>query len=413
MLLQPNHSMNRRATWLGSLAAALCIAALAVIGSGVGLRADAVAAPPEVDKKDPAKKDEPKKEEPKKDIGDKDKTPAPDNVDQLRGDIEKLQKLQIDELRKLIEKMRDADPNDVDGLRKEMEKFQRERAVDLQKKMQQLQEAIRARGPAGIPGADLAPFNPFRIADVGFGGGPFGGRLPHEGRMGIMIKEPDATLVEQLDLPKGQGLIVEQVTPDSAAAKAGMKPHDILLEVNGKSVPDNAAKFVRMLTEIKADQKMDAVVLRKGKKETLKALSLPETKADDPFRGGDLPPPADIRIDFPNPFPPNAFPRAGGVPPGILPGANRLPPGANAVMTSTFITGDRFTTRHQEGSLIITVSGTVTDGKAKTSEIQVQDGNKTEKFESVDKVPEAYRDKVKNLVEMSEKNKVKIEIKTP
>jgi len=55
----------------------------------------------------------------------------------------------------------------------------------------------------------------------------------------------------------------------------------------------------------------------------------------------------------------------------------------------------------------------VTDGKAKTSEIQVQDGNKTEKYESVDKVPEAYRDKVKNLVDMSEKSKVKIDVKTP
>ena len=43
----------------------------------------------------------------------------------------------------------------------------------------------------------------------------------------------------------------------------------------------------------------------------------------------------------------------------------------------------------------------------------MQDGNKTEKYESADKVPEAYRDKVKNLVEMSEKGSVKIEIKGP
>jgi hypothetical protein len=408
MLLQPHHSMNRRAAWLGSLAAALCIVALAVIGSGVGLRADAVVtAPPEVDKKDPAKKDEPKKDDPKKDA-DKEKPAAPDNVDQLRGEIERLQKQQIDEMRKLMEKLRGADQNDLDQIRKEMEKFQRERGGDLQKKMQQLQDALHGRVPVAVPGVDFAPVNPFRGADG------FPGRNPQVGRLGAHVEKPDATLVEQLDLPKGQGLVVGQVKADSPAAKAGLKPHDILLEINGKAVPDNVAELAKALTDIKADHKVDAVVLRKGKKETLKDLSLPEPRAADkngnnfdPF-GGFNPP--DIRIDFPNPFPPNFAPPGGAFPPNVN---GRPPAGANGVMTSAFITGERFTTRHQEGSLIITVSGTMTEGKAKTTEIQVQDGNKTEKYESVDKVPEAYRDKVKNLVDMSEKSKVKIDVKTP
>jgi hypothetical protein len=80
-------------------------------------------------------------------------------------------------------------------------------------------------------------------------------------------------------------------------------------------------------------------------------------------------------------------------------------------MTTSIRTDDRFTTRHQEGSLIITVTGKVVDGKAKTGEIQIQDGNSTNKYESVEKVPEQYRDKVKNLVEMSEKGSVKVETK--
>jgi hypothetical protein len=80
-------------------------------------------------------------------------------------------------------------------------------------------------------------------------------------------------------------------------------------------------------------------------------------------------------------------------------------------MTTSVRTDDRFTTRHQEGSLVITVTGKVTDGKAKAGEIQVQDGNATNKYESVDKVPEQYRDKVKNLVEMSEKGSIKVETK--
>jgi hypothetical protein len=85
--------------------------------------------------------------------------------------------------------------------------------------------------------------------------------------------------------------------------------------------------------------------------------------------------------------------------------------GAGGVMTTVFRTDDRFTARHQEGNLVISVTGTVAGGKAATKTIIVQDGAKSEKYESADKVPEQYRDKVKNLVEMSEKGAAKVEIK--
>jgi hypothetical protein len=82
------------------------------------------------------------------------------------------------------------------------------------------------------------------------------------------------------------------------------------------------------------------------------------------------------------------------------------------VTTTTVRTNDRFTTRHQEGGLVITVTGTVSEGKAKVGEITVQDGGKSEKYTAVDKVPERYRDKVKNLVEMSEKGSVHVEVQS-
>ena len=78
--------------------------------------------------------------------------------------------------------------------------------------------------------------------------------------------------------------------------------------------------------------------------------------------------------------------------------------GPNTVMTTVFRTNDRFTTRHQEGSLVITVTGTVADGKIKVGAINVQDGSSTQKFDSADKVPEQYRDKVKDLLEICEKS---------
>jgi len=92
------------------------------------------------------------------------------------------------------------------------------------------------------------------------------------------LEEPDATLVDQLDLPRGQGLAVEEVLAGSAAARAGLKAHDILLEINGKPVPDDVPTFAFQLDDLKATKSIEALVLRKGKRETLKSLALPELR---------------------------------------------------------------------------------------------------------------------------------------
>jgi C-terminal processing protease CtpA/Prc len=108
------------------------------------------------------------------------------------------------------------------------------------------------------------------------------------GRLGVQVQKPGSVLADQLDLPKDQGLVIEQVVVDSAAAKAGLKAHDVLLEFNGKPVPNDPAKFIKMVEEVKANAPVDAVVLRKGKKETIKGTSLAETKArqEEVFRLG-------------------------------------------------------------------------------------------------------------------------------
>src|SRR5262249_29427217 len=85
----------------------------------------------------------------------------------------------------------------------------------------------------------------------------------------------------------------------------------------------------------------------------------------------------------------------------------------SGVMTTVFRTGDRFTARHQEGTLIITLTGSASSGKAKVNEIHVQDGGTSHRYEAVDDVPERYRDKVKNLVELSEKQSAKLDVNAP
>jgi hypothetical protein len=359
-----------RTVWMRVAAGGL---ALAVIVSGLSFAAAPDDEPKRDDKQAEPKKEPAKKETPKK------KQPVPGQP--FEGVFQNL-------------------PQGVDP----------EQLRNMQAEMQKMMREMQNQFPGG----------------VGIGGGFAGGNLfggsSRQGRLGVRIGAPNATLVDQLDLPKGQGIVIEEVQTDSAAAKAGIKNHDILLELNGKNVPADSRDFVKLVGEIKADKAVDAVVLRKGKRETIKGLTLPEAKADDnlPLFGG----PA---IGRPLGGPPAGFPGApgiggfqggaagaiGGLPPGGVGGFGGGAIGGQQVSTSVFRTDDRFTTRHQEGSLIITVTGTVDNGKAKVSSINVQDGRESHKYESTDKVPEQYRDKVNNLVEMSEKSGGRIEIKTP
>jgi hypothetical protein len=275
------------------------------------------------------------------------------------------------------------------------------KAIDVQRQRQKgFQQAFEGRFPNGIPG--IIERNPV----------PFDERRG-EGRLGVWVDKPQAALVDQLDLPKGQGLVVDRVQPSSAADKVGIKPHDILLEVDGKPVSSDNTEFLTMLEGVKSNTPVEVVVLRKGKKETLKGLSLPERKAVTPrprvenadaqavpvpqFQAPQVQP----NIQFPNVPEVQQFRGFG----------QGLAGGRGGIMTSTFRSNDRFTTRHQEGTLVITLTGTITEGKSKVTEIHVQDGAVTNKYESLEKVPQQYRDKVKNLIDMNEKSSFKIDIK--
>lgn len=134
--------------------------------------------------------------------------------------------------------------------------------------------------PKGFPGIPPVATPPGGLPSFpgGFGPTTMMQQLAIEGRLGAGIEKPSSALIDQLDLPKKQGLVIREVKATSSAAKAGLKVNDILLEINGKAVPDDLTILVKQLAEIKADAAVDAVVLRKGKKETIKGITLPEFK---------------------------------------------------------------------------------------------------------------------------------------
>jgi beta-lactamase regulating signal transducer with metallopeptidase domain len=397
-----------------ALASAFGFLAMAVLASGVGLHAadaDPTAGAALADDKQPDRKEVPR--------------PTPAEYGRALEEFKKaLEKLDLDKLKT---------NQDLDKLRQRLMKEAEEFDKTLKSLHQEHRNALD--GSAENP-AFRGRFRSMQPPQAGF----FFGR--QDGRLGVMVESPNPALADQLDLPKGRGLVVVQVQPESAGAKAGLKVNDILLEIDGKQVSTDSNELRKMVHELKSNTPVDALVLRKGKKETVKGISLPDAPAEPrpglpagrfPGRGGvaggggtrdsSVPGQPGDRVPVPNRPGAGGFPGvgpAGGAgaggfaPPGAVPGfpANAFwGGGPNTVMTSVFRNNNSFTGRHQEGSLVISVTGTVADGKAKLSEIHVQDGNETHKGESVERIPERYRDKVKNLIDMCEKGSVKVEIK--
>lgn len=226
-------------------------------------------------------------------------------------------------------------------------------------------------------------------------------------RLGIHLEPLSAVLADQLNLPSDQGIVIHNVMPDTPAAKAGLKDHDILLEFAGKPVPRDVGEFTKMIRVAKAGESFDAVVLRKGQKQTIKGIVLPEAKADASI-DAKLAGPEIRRIEVKG----LGEGRGEGLRAGPL-FLGSSTPGSRSVMTTLMRSSDRFTARHQEGNLILTLTGTTAEGKARVSEIHVQDGEVSHTYKTVDEVPERYRDKVKHLLEMAEKGNTKVEVQTP
>ncbi len=220
-------------------------------------------------------------------------------------------------------------------------------------------------------------------------------------RLGASLEPACEALASQLEIAKGQGLVIGKVLPKSAADQAGLQTHDVLLQLGGKPVPANLDQFAKALDAIKAKTPVDAVVLRKGKRVEIKGLSLPEPSGLPAWNWDSAYRPVQTFL----------APRA--IPDGT---SNTLllgEPVRNPVLTTTRRHKDRFTTRYQEGSLIITVTGNFAEGKATVGQIKVQDGGVEHRYPTLDKVPVEYQDKARDLIEAAEKSQGLIDLKKP
>jgi C-terminal processing protease CtpA/Prc len=122
-------------------------------------------------------------------------------------------------------------------------------------------------------------------------------------RLGTNLESPSAAVTNQLDLPAGQGQVVKSVQANSAAAKAGIQANDILLEIDGKPVSSNMGEFEKALGALKPETAVDAVVLRKGQKTTIKGLMVPKAEQQPQFGQFQLQPGAGFEVGRAMPVP--------------------------------------------------------------------------------------------------------------
>jgi serine protease Do len=110
------------------------------------------------------------------------------------------------------------------------------------------------------------------------------GKVAH-GRLGVHIQAVDQSLADSFGLDAPAGALVSSVEPGSAAADAGLKPGDVILDYNGAPVKDSAALSMRVNTTAPGE-KATLSVWREGRKMTLTAkIRLADEQlasADDP-----------------------------------------------------------------------------------------------------------------------------------
>jgi serine protease Do len=95
--------------------------------------------------------------------------------------------------------------------------------------------------------------------------------------LGIHLGEVPEILRNHLGLERG--VLSEHVAPESPADKAGVEAQDILLELVGKSV-SKPEDVVEVMRQVKENDDVEIVVLRKGKEITLKAKPAPRPVAE-------------------------------------------------------------------------------------------------------------------------------------
>ena len=90
------------------------------------------------------------------------------------------------------------------------------------------------------------------------------------GQLGVSVQDLTPDLARAFNLPASQGAIIAQVSPRSAAAKAGLKEGDVVLRVNERSIRDGGG-LRNAIGLLEVGETVRLEILRDGKPLTLDA----------------------------------------------------------------------------------------------------------------------------------------------
>lgn len=97
------------------------------------------------------------------------------------------------------------------------------------------------------------------------------------GRLGVTIQEVNQSLAQSFGLKQAGGALVSTVEPDSPAAKAGLKPGDVILSINGQAI-SRSIELSGRVAELRPGTKATLGVWRKGAQQDI-SIALGEAKA--------------------------------------------------------------------------------------------------------------------------------------
>ena len=86
-------------------------------------------------------------------------------------------------------------------------------------------------------------------------------------QLGITVVDINETLREQLNLTKGEGVLVQSVVPDSAAAKAGVHEDDILLKLEDR--PISGVEVLPEMVKSIGEKKVKLELIHEGERKSV------------------------------------------------------------------------------------------------------------------------------------------------
>ena len=88
------------------------------------------------------------------------------------------------------------------------------------------------------------------------------------GYLGVVIQDLTSSLAEQFKIHGTKGAVVNQVTKDAPADKAGLKVGDIITRINGKPV-DDTRQLRNLIASTDPGAKVELTIVRDGKDRAL------------------------------------------------------------------------------------------------------------------------------------------------